>query len=173
MAVTRLARARTCARKASTSKRWSLRTRLVVSAVSLIAVVAAVIGAVTTIAFRSYQYDQLDAQVHVIAERAAGPHKRDGAAPDDLPLPRLPEPLRTITGGGAPIGTVGVELTGPGPSDVGRGMISAQTRGDDRGQEVTAQELTDSETAALATVPRDGDAHTVTLADRGSELLPM
>ncbi|WP_031230759.1 sensor histidine kinase [Streptomyces niveus] len=148
-----------------------MRTRLVVSAVSLIAVVASVIGAVTTIAFRSYQYDQLDAQVHAIAQRAAGPHSRDEPPPDGLPLPRPSkgkEPLRTITGGGAPIGTVGVELTGPGPGDVGRGMISAQSSGDDQtGQQVTGHALSDSETAALATVPRDGDSHTVTLADLG------
>ncbi|MFF2187933.1 sensor histidine kinase [Streptomyces sp. NPDC058155] len=160
--------ARTALKRAP--KRWSLRTRLVVSAVSLIAVVAAVIGAVTTIAFRSYQYDQLDAQVHAIAQRAAGPHKRADRPPDDVPPPRLTEvkePLRTITGGGAPIGTVGVELTGTGPGDVGRGMISAQTGGDDPGQQVTGHALTDSETAALATVPRDGDSHTVTLADLG------
>ncbi|MEU0956636.1 HAMP domain-containing sensor histidine kinase [Streptomyces niveus] len=140
------------------------------SAVSLIAVVAAVIGAVTTIAFRSYQYDQLDAQVHAIAQRAAGPHERADRPPDDVPPPRLSEvrePLRTITGGGAPIGTVGVELTGTGPGDTGRGMISAQTGGDDPGQQVTGHALTDSETAALASVPRDGDSHTVTLADLG------
>ncbi|MFC8826261.1 sensor histidine kinase [Streptomyces sp. NPDC057137] len=142
------------------------------SAVSLIAVVAAVIGAVTTIAFRSYQYDQLDAQVHAVAQRAAGPSKRADRPPDAAPLPRMsgvkkPEPLRTITGGGAPIGTVGVELTGTGPSDVGTGMISAQTSGDDPGQQVTGHALTDSETAALASVPRDGDSHTVTLADLG------
>ncbi|AQU67761.1 sensor histidine kinase [Streptomyces niveus] len=140
------------------------------SAVSLIAVVAAVIGAVTTIAFRSYQYDQLDAQVHAIAQRAAGPHERADRPPNDIPPPRLSEvrePLRTITGGGAPIGTVGVELTGTGPGDTGRGMISAQTGGDDPGQQVTGHALTDSETAALASVPRDGDSHTVTLADLG------
>ena len=54
-------------------RRWSLRTRLVVSAVVLIAVVGAVIGTVTTIAFRSYLYDQLDTQVGDIAKRAGGP----------------------------------------------------------------------------------------------------
>ncbi|WTL22792.1 HAMP domain-containing sensor histidine kinase [Streptomyces sp. NBC_01506] len=146
-----------------------MRTRLVVSAVSLIAVVAAVIGAVTTIAFRSYQYDQLDSQLHAIAQRAGGPHQR-ATPPDGVTPPRLPdgkEPLRTITGGGAPIGTVGLELTGTGPSDIGRGMISAQTSGDDQGQQVTGHALTDAETAALATVPRDGGSHTVTLADLG------
>ncbi|WP_329039858.1 hypothetical protein OIE71_16280 [Streptomyces sp. NBC_01725] len=68
------------------------------------------------------------------------------------------EPLRTITGGGAPIGTVGVEPTGTGPDDIGRGPISARTGGDDPGRQVTGHALTDSETAAPATVPRDGDS---------------
>ncbi|MET9837514.1 HAMP domain-containing sensor histidine kinase [Streptomyces virginiae] len=39
---------------------WSLRTRLVVSAVALIAVVGAAIGTVTTLALRSYLVTQLD-----------------------------------------------------------------------------------------------------------------
>ncbi|MFI6085570.1 ATP-binding protein [Streptomyces sp. NPDC051217] len=157
-------------RPRTASKRWSLRTRLVVSAVSLIAVVAAVIGAVTTIAFRSYQYDQLDAQVHAIAERTAGPHSREELPPNGVPQPRPSqgkEPLRTITSGGAPIGTVGVELTGAGPSDVGQGMISAPSSGDEPGQQVTGYALTASGTAALATVPRDGESHTVTLPGLG------
>lgn len=44
-----------------------------VSAVTLIAVVAAVIGTVTTIAFHSYMYGKLDDQLHTIAGRAAKP----------------------------------------------------------------------------------------------------
>ncbi|MDX3535344.1 HAMP domain-containing sensor histidine kinase [Streptomyces sp. MB09-01] len=42
---------------------WSLRTRLVVSAVALIAVVGAAIGTVTTLALRSYLVGQLDEQL--------------------------------------------------------------------------------------------------------------
>ncbi|MYU47378.1 two-component sensor histidine kinase, partial [Streptomyces sp. SID7803] len=49
---------------------WTLRTRLVVSAVTLIAVVAAVIGSVTAIAFHSYMYGKLDDQLRDIAVRA-------------------------------------------------------------------------------------------------------
>ncbi|MFF8843579.1 hypothetical protein ACF08N_12750 [Streptomyces sp. NPDC015127] len=52
---------------------WSLRTRLVVSAVLLIAVVGAVIGTVTTVAFRTYLYGQLDAQLGAVTMRATGP----------------------------------------------------------------------------------------------------
>ncbi|WP_416370635.1 hypothetical protein [Streptomyces sp. PR69] len=69
----------------------SLRTRLVVSAVALIAVVAAVIGTVTAIAFRTYLYGQLDGQLDAVAARAAGPP----AVPGDLPPPaRHKEPRR-------------------------------------------------------------------------------
>ncbi|MGW8365583.1 two-component sensor histidine kinase, partial [Streptomyces wedmorensis] len=58
--------------RARRGRPWSLRTRLVVSAVALIAVVAAVIGTVTTIAFRSYLYDQADEQVHTVAGAGGG-----------------------------------------------------------------------------------------------------
>lgn len=49
----------------------TLRTRLVVSAVTLIAVVCAVIGTVTTFALRSHLYDQLDGKLRETAGRAA------------------------------------------------------------------------------------------------------
>ncbi|MFB6580427.1 MULTISPECIES: sensor histidine kinase [unclassified Streptomyces] len=54
---------------------WSLRTRLVVSAVALIAVVGAAIGTVTTFALRSYLVTELDEQLETsvrMAVRAPG-----------------------------------------------------------------------------------------------------
>lgn len=54
---------------------WSLRTRLVVSAVALIAVVGAAIGTVTTFALRSYLVTELDDQLKAsvrMAVRAPG-----------------------------------------------------------------------------------------------------
>ncbi|MDX2633337.1 two-component sensor histidine kinase, partial [Streptomyces scabiei] len=51
----------------------TLRTRLVVSAVALIAVVASVIGTVTTFALSEHLYDQLAANVQDIAKRTDGP----------------------------------------------------------------------------------------------------
>ncbi|WP_093774151.1 HAMP domain-containing sensor histidine kinase [Streptomyces sp. 136MFCol5.1] len=90
---------------------WTLRTRLVVSAVTLIAVVAAVIGSVTTIAFHSYMYGKLDDQLGSIAMRATKPPPGGGAAgaggrpmpadgPDD-------DPLAFIDARGQPFGTLG------------------------------------------------------------------
>ncbi|MEU6222110.1 HAMP domain-containing sensor histidine kinase [Streptomyces sp. NPDC047042] len=59
----------------------TLRTRLVVSAVTLIAVVCAVIGTVTTIALEKHLYKQLDRQVTDAADRAGGPPKGSGLGP--------------------------------------------------------------------------------------------
>ncbi|MFJ3979394.1 sensor histidine kinase [Streptomyces sp. NPDC090021] len=63
---------------------WSLRTRLVVSAVALIAVVGAAIGTVTTLALRSYLVTQLDEQLATSMRMAArapgGKAAREGGA---------------------------------------------------------------------------------------------
>ncbi|MDW4907465.1 HAMP domain-containing sensor histidine kinase [Streptomyces sp. ADMS] len=55
------------------SRPRTLRTRLVVSAVSLIAVVCAVMGTVTTIALEQHLYKQLGSQVTEAAKRVGGP----------------------------------------------------------------------------------------------------
>ncbi|MEV7867232.1 HAMP domain-containing sensor histidine kinase [Streptomyces sp. NPDC088124] len=147
-------------------RRWSLRTRLVVSAVALIAVVAAVIGAVTTIAFRSYLYGQLDQQVRSVAERAAGP--RDGVVADAPPPGGVPggskDPLEVVTGGGAPLGTVGAVVSADGT--VGRGLVSDEQKSSSW-PPVSNKDLTPAQSAALATVARDSGPHTVALPGLG------
>ncbi|MEV4973415.1 HAMP domain-containing sensor histidine kinase [Streptomyces scopuliridis] len=173
-------------RRGGTKRRWSLRTRLVVSAVTLIAIVGTVIGAVTTIAYRSYLYDQLDAQVQAIAKRAAGPPP-PGKAPTDaesgLPtgagsgaesgtgdgdrssgnLPEARDPLKIVTGGGAPLGTVGIELTADG--SVGRGLMSSLQKNENTWPPIAETPLSKEQKAAIAAVPQDNAAHTVTLPD--------
>ncbi|MFE3829951.1 sensor histidine kinase [Streptomyces sp. NPDC059092] len=153
-------------------RRWSLRTRLVVSAVALIAVVGSVIGAVTTIAFRSYLYNQLDAQVQSVAERAAGP--RGGAANGSPPPGALPggskdpmekDPLEVVTGGGAPLGTVGAVVSADGA--VGRGLVSDEQKSATTWPPVSNKDLTSAQSAGLATVARDGKPHSVTLPGLG------
>ncbi|MFF3749487.1 sensor histidine kinase [Streptomyces sp. NPDC002018] len=168
-------------RRGAPRRRWSLRNRLVVSAVTLIGVVAAVIGTVTTIALRSYLYDQLDGQVQAIAKRAAGPPMPDpaGGGPGALDVPDLPEapdapgveppggrdPLRIVTGGGAPVGTVGAEVTGSGA--IGRALVSIQQESEESWRPIADKPLTRAETEVLATVPRDGGPHTIALPGRG------
>ncbi|MFF3689432.1 sensor histidine kinase [Streptomyces sp. NPDC002187] len=142
-------------------RRWSLRTRLVVSAVALIAVVAAVIGTVTWIAFRTHLYGQLDVQLGAVAARAAGPPDIVQEPPPEFPKGK--RPLDFVTGGGAPLGTVGAQLAGDGT------IIDAvsSTEAGPHPYGPTAARLSEAQTAALAEVPRDGTSHTVELPELG------
>ncbi|MGW8490412.1 sensor histidine kinase [Streptomyces sp. NPDC055886] len=134
---------------------WTLRTRLVVSAVSLIAVVAAVIGSVTAIAFHSYMYGKLDDQLHSVAERAQRP-------PGPGPLPqsvREAGPLGFVGGGGQPLGTFGALLGDDGDGD-GDGDVTASKVVEDSGlrAQESAKPLTGEQRSALeAAVPETGE----------------
>ncbi|MGW6721782.1 sensor histidine kinase [Streptomyces sp. NPDC054995] len=134
---------------------WTLRTRLVVSAVSLIAVVAAVIGSVTAIAFHSYLYGKLDDQLHSVAERAQRP-----PAPGPLPQSvREAGPLGFVGGGGQPLGTFGALLGGDGDGD-GDGDVTASKVVEDSGlrAQESAKPLTGEQRSALeAAVPETGE----------------
>ncbi|MFF8292767.1 sensor histidine kinase [Streptomyces sp. NPDC016309] len=127
-------------------RRRSLRTRLVVSAVALIAVVAAVIGTVTTVALRSYLTGQKDEQLTEAVRRAAGPRWDD---------------LRFVTAPGQDLGTVGGRADGPEAplSTAGR---SVGERPDD-----PPGPLDRAQTAALSAVPRDGRVHPASLPGLG------
>ncbi|MFD7979108.1 sensor histidine kinase [Streptomyces sp. NPDC059071] len=135
---------------------WSLRTRLVVSAVALIAVVCAVIGTVTTIAFRSYLYDQADTRLLEVANRAAGPPP-DSAGPSPG---GFDTPLGFVIGPGAPLGTVGARLV---DGEVTAADRSVPPEDGVYGPRYRSIKLDDAQSAALAAVPRDGDPYTVSL----------
>ncbi|MFF1511650.1 sensor histidine kinase [Streptomyces sp. NPDC058326] len=141
---------------------WSLRTRLVVSAVALIAVVAAVIGTVTTIAFRSYLYDRADEQVRTVSDRAAGPPVATGLGPDDPG--RGQDPLGFVEGP-VPTGTLGAVLVDGRLTSAGYSAEAETENGGLYGRNVRT-ELDAAQRAALAAVPRDGEPHTVDLPGR-------
>lgn len=142
---------------------WTLRTRLVVYAVTLIAVVAAVIGSVTTIAFHSYMYGKLDAQLTDIAKRADDRPPAGGA-----PVPgglQNKEPLDFVGMGGQPFDTFGAVSVDGSVTD---SQISV--RGDS-GLDVqqNLQPLTAAQGDALeaAGVPEDDAVHDVELPGLG------
>ncbi|WP_031003302.1 sensor histidine kinase [Streptomyces sp. NRRL F-5727] len=150
---------------------WSLRTRLVVSAVALIAVVAAVIGTVTTIAYRSYLYDRADEQLTALGQRAAGP-------PGPPPGGRVRErpPLAVLGDPGSPIGALVAVVEGGEITEAGRSTetetdtqtdtrteTETPTAGDDTGEPFPVEKLDAAQVRALSAVPRDGRAHTVEL----------
>lgn len=138
-----------------TRRPWSLRTRLVVAAVALIAVVATVIGTVTTIALHSYLQGQLDGQLQESAHRArGGPIGRDPLTGDSLDFVAIP---------GQPMGTVGAHVEADGTIDSGAKSNDSRSR-------VLSEHLDDLSAAqvkALAEVPRDGQPHTATLPGLG------
>ncbi|WP_046727514.1 sensor histidine kinase [Streptomyces humi] len=95
-------RRRPRAQKWRAGKPRTLRTRLVVASVALIAVVCAVIGTVTTLALRSHLYDQLNGQLGEVSARAAG---------------GFGEPPEAIKNGTKPPGTQGTGTSGKGSGD--------------------------------------------------------
>lgn len=128
----------------------------------MIAVVAAVIGTVTTIAFRTYLYGQLDSQLSAVAMRAVGPPVAgDAGVPMEM---RSKGPLDFVIGGGTPMGTVGALLDDGGA--VAKAFRSAEP-GTAEGLGPQQSPLTEVQAKALAAVPRDGEAHTVELPDLG------
>lgn len=140
---------------------WTLRTRLVVSAVTLIAVVAAVIGSVTAIAFHSYMYGKLDDQLRDLAIRAD--LRPGGGAPGPGGL-KNKAPLGFIgMGGGQPFNTFGAVSAGGDVTD------SAVTKDNGPGVKESTESLTGAQEAALeaAGVPEDGEAHDVELPGLG------
>ncbi|MEV0255264.1 HAMP domain-containing sensor histidine kinase [Streptomyces sp. NPDC050732] len=139
----------------------TLRTRLVLSAVALIAVVCAVIGVVTAIALKSHLYEQLDGSIGGVAQRAAGPAVAPGGG-DKLPLGpgagpgTNGDPLDFVTRGPQEIGALGAEVHA---DSVGRALVS--TEDDGGGTVPDATRLDAEQVAALAGVPRDGQPHNV------------
>lgn len=126
---------------------WTLRTRLVVSAVSLIAVVATVIGSVTAIAFHSYMYGKLDDQLHSVAERAQRP-PGPGPVPQAL---RAAGPLGFVGGGGQPLGTFGALLGDDGDVTASKVVEDSGLRAQESAKPLTGEQRSALEEAAPGT----------------------
>lgn len=141
---------------AASRRRWSLRTRLVVSAVVMIAAVGAVIGTVTTIALHSYLQGQLDGQVKDSVMRAQAPRPHD-------PMRNQGNGLDFVAMGGQPLGTVGARI-GPDGTVQDGAKLSSPTR---RLPEDRLASLNGSQVAALGRVPRDGRPHTTEVLGLG------
>ncbi|MFD9761421.1 HAMP domain-containing sensor histidine kinase [[Kitasatospora] papulosa] len=127
----------------NTGRPWTLRTRLVVYAVTLIAVVAAVIGSVTAIAFHEYMYGKLDGQLHDISRMAESRPPGSGKITPGVPEKR--EPLDFIgMGGGQPFNTFGAVVTDG--SLTGSKVVK---RAGSPGAQQTTEALTGAQTAVL------------------------
>ncbi|MET8857685.1 HAMP domain-containing sensor histidine kinase [Streptomyces sp. NPDC004579] len=162
----------------------TLRTRLVVSAVALIAVVCAMIGTVTTIALDRHLYNQLESQVTDAGRRLSGPpgdvrgvNPGDGSQTpgkpngDGLPASALgssgEDRLKNfVTMGGTQTKTIAAELGTDGAVD--DAVVAAEQSSSSVGfQRMKPVALSDAQKAALASVSKDGDPHATDIPSLG------
>ncbi|MFI7079171.1 ATP-binding protein [Micromonospora sp. NPDC049903] len=127
---------------------WSLRTRLVVTLVALLAVVSLAIGGLTTVALRQFLISRVDQQLQSMPGGRPGvpwePGPGGGPWNGDVRVPR-----------GFPSGTISARVVD------GR-VTEAWTLVDRQEREVPVEEV-----SALALVPTDGRPRSVDLGDRG------
>ncbi|MCX3063196.1 sensor histidine kinase [Streptomyces beihaiensis] len=135
----------------------SLRSRLVITAVGLIALVSVVIGTVTTLALHTYLYGQLDEKVRQTVALA------DGFGPGgQRPAPgQHHEPSLGFLSGPTREDTVGALVASDGTVTAAERSVQARDAGD------RTTSLSQDQQDALASVPRDGTAHSVTLPGLG------
>ena len=162
----------------------TLRTRLVVSAVALIAVVCAVIGTVTTIALDQHLYEQLNSQLKDAGDRLSGPPK---GLRGSSPAGDGEDSGRPAGGAGAAAGlgsaedrldsfvTLGptqtrtIAATVAADGRVGEAAVAAEQSSTSAGfQRMKAVPLTGAQKNALASVARDGKPHSADLPGLGT-----
>ncbi|QOV37228.1 HAMP domain-containing histidine kinase [Streptomyces ferrugineus] len=127
----------------------TLRARLVVASVVLIAVVCAVIGTVTTLALRSHLYQQLNEQVDDVGKRLSAPMKPGG---EDEPEER--DRLTGFVEGPAQPKTIAAEVGTN--ATVTRAFIAEASTEDGPFQRNSAVALTDEQKSAFAKVSHTG-----------------
>ncbi|MBK3580376.1 HAMP domain-containing histidine kinase [Streptomyces sp. MBT65] len=164
-------RRRPRAQKRRAGKPRTLRTRLVVASVTLIAVVCAVIGTVTTFALRSHLYDQLDGQLNESASRASGSFGPPGGQQpkDGLGVPGGQKTQRQaqqtklddFVTGPQPQGTIIAKVVNGSITDARRGVKQATDL------KMTSKTLSKAQLAALSSVPQDNKQHTVEIPGVG------
>ncbi|WP_339130342.1 HAMP domain-containing sensor histidine kinase [Streptomyces sp. f51] len=162
----------------------TLRSRLVVSAVALIAVVCAMIGTVTTIALDRHLYKQLESQVTDAGRRLTGPPGNlRGANPGDASqdpgkpngdgapasLPGSSDENRLdvfVTMGGTQTKTIAAQVGTDGAVD--EAVVAAEQSSSSVGfQRMKPVALNNAQKAALASVAKDGDPHTTDIPSLG------
>ncbi|WP_324790188.1 HAMP domain-containing sensor histidine kinase [Streptomyces sp. H51] len=154
----------------------TLRTRLVVASVVLIAVVCAVIGTVTTLALRSHLYEQLDGRLNEVAARAAGGFGPPGAGKNDKNAGSAPPEQQGkavdledfVTHGPQPEGTVAAKVVDGSITD---GLVGEKSTDSSGVTHMEAAELGDSVMKALDEVAPDRRTHTVELPGLGHYLV--
>ncbi|RHA37700.1 sensor histidine kinase [Cellulomonas rhizosphaerae] len=140
-----------------TPSRWTLRRRLVVVLVALVAVVALGMGAVSALALRGSLVTQVDEQLSAANGRAANASMR---------FP--PGDATTNPGGGDDRPSPGNLAPGQGINTINLFKLDDVVRADYIDEDGQRQYLDDDQSATLLAVPQDSHAHPVTLGDLGT-----
>jgi two-component system OmpR family sensor kinase len=131
--------------------RWSLRRRLVLSVVGLLAAVAIIIGSISVIALQSFLMVRLDGQLNAANGRSQnGFGPPGGAAGDSQADSFSAQQLRLTFDRQAPETVIGI-------------VSGSLVEGVQKNQSGTPQDLTPAQSAPLATVPSTGVPTTVDL----------
>ncbi|MFF7074158.1 HAMP domain-containing sensor histidine kinase [Streptomyces pseudovenezuelae] len=155
----------------------TLRTRLVVASVVLIAVICAVIGTVTTVALRSHLYDQLDGKLRETAGRAVGLGRDRAPVPGNGTAPRKTPPDSDVKVSASEKAATFVGQAPTQPDTIAayvqNGKIAsaaiAKQQKDSAGvfKGMTTGKLNAAQKAALGEVSKDENAHTVDIPGLG------
>ncbi|MGW2636543.1 ATP-binding protein [Streptomyces sp. NPDC001348] len=170
-------RRRPRAQKRRAGKPRTLRSRLVVASVVLIAVVCAVIGTVTTLALKSHLYEQLDGKVdevgmHAVGGRMGGKRPPGDAAGGQKPpaesranAPASAKAARFVTQPPNPPRTIAAYVE---KGKIASAAVSRQ-RSDDNDVflGMSADGLDTAQKAALASVAKDQREHSVNIPGIG------
>jgi two-component system OmpR family sensor kinase len=150
-------------RPAASPRRWTLRTRLVVTQLGLTAAVSAVIGLVSVLSLNQFLVDRLDGQLRSASYRGlnvydnGGPPNPSGGTGQEAGPPPLPP------GGG--IGTLSARIAAG--SSQASGRVSTESN------PTPGQSLTDTEDSAVARAARLSlQEHRTEVADLGDSLGP-
>jgi len=158
---------------AGTRPRWTLRRRLVVTVVALVAVVAAAMGTVTTLALHSSLVDQVDEKLAMAHGRASDIHLQApggvafGSDAGDVPPTIIgTTPPSTDISGARPhqdIGTVNLLL----PEGTDPATLDARDAGYPDDSDTGFTKLTTTQIDEMLAVPDDGVTRTITLSGLG------
>ncbi|MEU5307725.1 HAMP domain-containing sensor histidine kinase [Streptomyces sp. NPDC021562] len=163
-------RRRPRAQKRRAGKPRTLRTRLVVVSVTLIAVVCAVIGTVTTLVLRDHLYGQLNDNLRDVAGRASGgpiggPDGKDHNPEDKGLVPRTTDLGKFVSLGPNPPKTLAAKVEN---GSITSGQVGTKQNNSAGFTQMEPAALTAAQIKVIGSVTKDGAPHTVDIPGLGS-----
>ncbi|MGW2617264.1 HAMP domain-containing sensor histidine kinase [Streptomyces sp. NPDC001500] len=163
--------------KRRAGKPRTLRTRLVVVSVTLIAVVCALIGTVTTLVLRDHLYHQLDDSLWEAAMRVSGgpvggpggkgaSKNVDGSGSGvDVPRQRATDIGKFVSQGPGPQQALAATVVN---GSITSGKVGDKRTDDNDIPQMQPEDLTEAQTKKLGSVAQDGRQHTVEIPGLGA-----